>query len=171
MFQLPTFQSDKSSIFNQIKTELSASGFSIIEENLEKPWGAYLVIAPKQIQEFKDLFFQEVDLSFEDGLSYSPKILLVAPEEKLSWQYHFRRSELWKLVEGEAAIARAQTDQENPAEDMQIGELITLAQGERHRLIGKKTWGIVAEIWVHTDPNNPSNEADIVRVQDDYKRS
>lgn len=171
MFQLPTFQSDKSSIFNQIKTELSASGFSIIEENLEKPWGAYLVIDPKQIQEFKDLFFQEVDLSFEDGLSYSPKILLVAPEEKLSWQYHFRRSELWKLVEGEAAIARAQTDQENPAEDMQIGELITLAQGERHRLIGKKTWGIVAEIWVHTDLKNPSNEADIVRVQDDYKRS
>jgi hypothetical protein len=29
---------------------------------------------------------------------------------------------------------------------------------------------LVAEIWQHTDPDHPSNEDDIVRVQDDFGR-
>jgi hypothetical protein len=49
-------------------------------------------------------------------------------------------------------------------------EVVSLQQGERHRLIGTKGWGVVAEIWMHTDPNHPSDEADIVRLQDDYSR-
>jgi hypothetical protein len=44
-------------------------------------------------------------------------------------------------------------------------------KGERHRLIGLENWGVVAEFWQHTDPEHPSDEDDIVRVQDDYKRS
>ena len=31
-------------------------------------------------------------------------------------------------------------------------------------------FGVVAEIWQHTDLNNPSDENDIVRIQDDYGR-
>ena len=31
-------------------------------------------------------------------------------------------------------------------------------------------FGIVAEIWIHTDLKNPSNEQDIVRLEDDYSR-
>ena len=49
-------------------------------------------------------------------------------------------------------------------------EVVSLQQGERHRLIGTQGWGVVAEIWMHTDPNHPSDEADIVRLQDDYSR-
>jgi len=29
---------------------------------------------------------------------------------------------------------------------------------------------LVAEIWQHTDPKHPSNEEDIVRLQDDFGR-
>jgi hypothetical protein len=29
---------------------------------------------------------------------------------------------------------------------------------------------MVAEIWQHTDPNHPSDEDDIVRLQDDFGR-
>jgi mannose-6-phosphate isomerase len=47
---------------------------------------------------------------------------------------------------------------------------ITIKQDERQRLFGINDWAIIAEIWQHTDPNNPSNEEDIVRVQDDYGR-
>jgi hypothetical protein len=47
---------------------------------------------------------------------------------------------------------------------------VKLQQGERHRLIGLAGWGIVAEIWQHTDASNPSDEDDIVRVQDDFGR-
>ena len=42
---------------------------------------------------------------------------------------------------------------------------------ERHRLVGLKKIGVVAEIWIHTDLNNLSDENDIVRLSDDYKRT
>ena len=42
---------------------------------------------------------------------------------------------------------------------------------ERHRLVGLDKIGVVAEIWIHTDLNNPSDENDIVRISDDYKRT
>ena len=51
------------------------------------------------------------------------------------------------------------------------GDVITLKKGERHRLIGLRELGrIVAEFWQHTDAESPSNEDDIVRLQDDYAR-
>jgi hypothetical protein len=50
------------------------------------------------------------------------------------------------------------------------GDVITLAQGERHRLVGLDVQGVIAEIWQHTDANHPSDEEDIVRVQDDFGR-
>ena len=46
---------------------------------------------------------------------------------------------------------------------------VRLVKGERHRLIGLEDYGFVAEIWQHTD-SIPSDEEDIVRVQDDFSR-
>ena len=48
--------------------------------------------------------------------------------------------------------------------------LSKLKKGERHRLIGLTDYVVLAEIWQHTDPNNPSDENDIVRLSDDYGR-
>ena len=45
-----------------------------------------------------------------------------------------------------------------------------MLQGERHRIIGMDDYAIVAEIWIHTDKYNPSDEDDIVRLKDDYDR-
>ena len=104
------------------------------------------------------------------GLKLSPKILIVKPLSRLSWQYHYRRSEIWKVFEGEAAVVRSENDNEQPKNIFPKGSLITLKQGERHRLIGLNDFGVVAEIWQHTDVNNPSDENDIVRIQDDYGR-
>jgi hypothetical protein len=53
---------------------------------------------------------------------------------------------------------------------LNIGDKVILQQGERHRLIGLDDFAVIAEIWRHTDANNPSNEDDIVRVQDDFNR-
>ena len=50
------------------------------------------------------------------------------------------------------------------------GEEIDIYQGERHRIIGTDEYAVVAEIWIHTDKDNPSDEDDIVRVQDDFNR-
>ncbi|MCH7402194.1 cupin domain-containing protein [Belliella kenyensis] len=166
----PNSTSTKSEVFQEVKSHIESLGFTIVDHDDTRPWGAFLVIDPNQIEAFQKHFFGEVSLSFESDLSYSPKILMVAPSQKLSWQYHYRRSELWKLVSGEAAIARSLEDIEPEADKMEMDELVKLAQGERHRLIGLEGWGVVAEIWVHTDPKQPSDESDIVRLQDDYAR-
>jgi hypothetical protein len=50
------------------------------------------------------------------------------------------------------------------------GDQLILKQGERHRLIGLENYSVVAEIWQHTDVNDPSDEDDIIRVQDDFGR-
>ena len=61
-------------------------------------------------------------------------------------------------------------DKENEMKIYNEGDQIKLKQGERHRLIGLDDYCLVAEIWQHTDKKNPSNEEDIVRVQDDFGR-
>ena len=43
-------------------------------------------------------------------------------------------------------------------------------EDERHRLVGLTSWGVIAEFWQHTDASNPSNEDDIVKIEDDYFR-
>ena len=47
---------------------------------------------------------------------------------------------------------------------------IKIKKKERHRIVGLDDYALVAEIWIHTDKENPSNEEDIVRVQDDFDR-
>ena len=51
------------------------------------------------------------------------------------------------------------------------GEIIHFESQERHRLVGLDKIGVVAEIWIHTDLNNLSDENDIVRISDDYNRT
>jgi len=65
---------------------------------------------------------------------------------------------------------RSDTDEQTEVDKYQKGDVIVLDKGERHRLVGLDDWGIVAEIWQHTDPNHPSDEDDIVRLQDDFGR-
>jgi len=67
-------------------------------------------------------------------------------------------------------VKRSENDEEGPVETKKINDLISLQRGERHRLIGLDSWGIIAEIWQHTDFEHPSDEEDIIRVQDDFGR-
>jgi len=100
----------------------------------------------------------------------SPKILVVAPEKRLSWQYHHRRSEVWRVAGGKVGIVRSHTDEQNDLETLHAGSQVVLLKGERHRLVGLEGFGFVAEIWQHTDAEHPSDENDIVRLQDDFGR-
>ena len=161
----------KTQIAELVERYLGEAGFSISTQDFERPWGGFFVLDETQIRAFKAQFFPEVILSEEQyAQKLSPKFLLVAPGARLSWQYHYRRAELWTLVGGEAAISRSLDDEQGAAVPMVTHEVVSLQQGERHRLIGTQGWGVVAEIWMHTDPNHPSDEADIVRLQDDYSR-
>lgn len=157
--------------FDYIEKKVKELGFRINSKDFNRPWGGFLVIDEDQSDKFIDYFFQNLDMSLiTKGLKLSPKILIVKPLSRLSWQYHYRRSEIWKVFEGEVAVVRSENDDEQPKNIFPKGSLITLKQGERHRLIGLNDFGVIAEIWQHTDVNNPSDENDIVRIQDDYGR-
>lgn len=147
-------------------------GFGVEEVNIDKPWGAYWKVSRRQCEQFIETFFPQKKDELEGSeLSLSPKFLLVAPGKRLSWQYHERRAELWKVVYGDVGVSLSENDTEGEGVIMSTGESVSLGQGVRHRLSGKEGWGLVAEIWVHTDPKNPSDEEDIVRLQDDYARN
>ena len=158
--------------FTEIAEILSEQKLNVVSSDFTRPWGGFFVIDENQAQEFANLYFDGLDVS---GLrvsgKLSPKILLVKPEARLSWQYHHRRKETWRVVNGPVGIARSLTDEQGPVKTFETGNKVVMEKGERHRLIGLENWGVVAEFWQHTDLKHPSDEEDIIRVQDDYKRA
>ncbi len=158
-------------IFENIQKQLETNHFTIVSKDHNRPWGGFFVIAEEQAQTFANHYFEGLDVStLKRGGALSPKILVVAPNKRLSWQFHHRRAEVWRVIQGQAGIKRSPNDEEGALEILNIGDIITLQQGERHRLIGLDEFTVIAEIWQHTDANHPSDEDDIVRVQDDFGR-
>jgi mannose-6-phosphate isomerase len=161
----------KAEVFEEVSKYLQYKDVKIYKQDNTRPWGGFFVIEENQAEKFIQLYFPHLtkeELNISGKLS--PKILVVAPNKRLSWQYHHRRAEIWKLIGGTAAVVTSDTDEEKENKQLHIGDIIQLKQGERHRLLGTKGWGIIAEIWRHTDAENPSDEDDIVRVQDDFGR-
>jgi len=164
-------QEPKEEIFNKIQNYLTENGLTVVSKDFTRPWGGFFVIDETQAQKFADLFFKEVNLNdLKISGKLSPKILVVQPGQRLSWQYHHRRAEIWKLIAGEAGIATSDTDVQGEVRKLKTGEIVRLNCGERHRLVGLQGWGMLSEIWQHTDASNPSDENDIIRVQDDFGR-
>ncbi|RYU96443.1 phosphoheptose isomerase [Emticicia agri] len=162
---------EKNVVFKEVEKVITDLGFTIANQDKSRPWGGFFVLDESQAPKFIETYFPHLSINdFGIGQKLSPKILVVAPDKRLSWQYHFRRAEIWKVVGGIAGVVTSETDEENELQTLELGTIINLKQGERHRLIGLDQWGIIAEIWQHTDPENPSNEDDIVRVQDDFGR-
>ena len=157
--------------FTNIENKIKSIGFTIVSKDFERPWGGFLVIDETQAQEFSNKFFEGLDVNtLKIGGKLSPKILIVKPHARLSWQYHNRRAEIWQVYKGSAGIIRSDSDEENEMKIYNEGDQIILKQGERHRLIGLDEACVVAEIWQHTDATHPSDEDDIIRVQDDFGR-
>ena len=158
--------------FQEIEKEITRFVFKIISREFERPWGGFLVINESQAQDFANKFFDGLNIdSLKIGGKLSPKILIVNPKSRLSWQYHFRRKEIWRILKNKVGIIRSMNDNENEMEIFKEDDVIHFQKEERHRLIGLSDFGIVAEIWIHTETDNPSDEDDIVRLQDDYSRA
>ena len=154
--------------YNLVKEEIDTLGFKVIDFDFNRPWGGFLVIDEKQTSLFISTFFNDTILS--NDMRLSPRILIVNPKSRLSWQYHLRRKEIWKIHKGSVGVIRSKNDIENPMDIHKMGDVITFDNQERHRLIGLDNIGVVAEIWQHIDIDNPSDENDIVRLKDDYNR-
>ena len=163
--------SPKELVFESVAEYLHQQDLKIDKQDSSRPWGGFFVLDENQAERFISLYFPHLtkeELVISGKLS--PKILVVAPNKRLSWQFHHRRAEIWKLIGGIAAVVTSDTDEEKETTHLNIGDIILLKQGERHRLVGTEGWGIVAEIWRHTSEDNPSDEEDIVRLQDDFGR-
>ena len=161
----------KQELFIIVEQYLRNLGLGIATVDSERPWGGFFVIDEEQTSEFISHYFPDLPQhDIEKGGKLSPKILLVEPEKRLSWQYHDRREELWKVVGGPVGVITSTNDEQGSVRSLQTGETIQFGTGTRHRLIGLESWGVVAEIWQHTDLSNPSDEQDIVRVEDDFGR-
>ena len=164
-------ESPKELVFENVAEFLRQQNLKVDKQDNTRPWGGFFVLDEGEAEKFIGLFFPlltKEELTIAGKLS--PKILVVGPGKRLSWQYHHRRAEIWKLIAGTAGVVTSDNDEEKEITVLKIGDIIQLEQGERHRLVGLEGWGIVAEIWRHTDMSNPSDEDDIVRLQDDFGR-
>ena len=155
--------------YTEIREEIESLGFNVINFDFNRPWGGFLLIDESQSQDFINTFISKENLEIEGRLS--PKILIVNPNSRLSWQFHYRRKEIWRVYKNSVGIIRSMDNNQNKMEILNEGDIIKFQTEERHRLVGLSNFGVVAEIWIHTDLNNPSDEQDIVRLQDDYSRN
>ena len=108
----------------------------------ERPWGSFTIL--------------------EDTENYKTKRIIVKPQQRLSYQSHEKRDELWIIVEGKAKVTLDGVDH-----ILSYGENIVILKQQKHRIenIGE---GNVTFIEVQT--GTYFGEDDIVRYDDDYKR-
>lgn len=164
----------KHAILNDVIRAAHKNNLTIDDIDLNKPWGWYVRFEPKDAEKFVQEFFpgltmSEAQLGNADA-PLSPKFLLVSPGELLSWQYHDRRAERWAYLT-DGAYYKSMSDDQGELHSAKAGDVVQFDQGERHRLVGiPNTYVLVAEIWQHTKPSELSDEMDIVRLADKYKR-
>jgi mannose-6-phosphate isomerase len=165
---------NKQQIFNQLKGMIEAVGYEIVEQNESKPWGGYFRFSGEQADLFVEEFFPglgavEARLGNKEA-ELSPKIMIVSPEQRLSWQYHNRRAERWAFLT-DGAYNKSENDDPGELIIAKPGDVVQFLRGERHRLVGvSHSYTLVAEIWQHVDGSELSDEDDIVRLMDDYSR-
>ena len=75
--------------FTQIEGLIKSFGFNVVSKDFDRPWGGFLVIDENQAQGFSNQFFKGINIEeLKISGKLSPKILIVNPESRLSWQYH-----------------------------------------------------------------------------------
>lgn len=159
----------------RVRDMIDELGYTIVDADESRPWGGFYRLDDEEAERFIHEFFpgltlQDAKLGHDD-IELSPKFLLVSPGQRLSWQFHHRRAERWRFL-SQGAYYKSETDTQGRRTVAPAGTVVQFSQGERHRLCAydDKSYTLVAEIWQHTDPQHPSEEADIVRLADDYKR-
>ncbi len=72
----------------RVRASLAGAGLTVVGEDLKRPWGGFLMIAQTEVAEFIRVYFRDTSLQdTREQLALSPKLLLVAPGRRMSWQY------------------------------------------------------------------------------------
>ena len=90
------------------------------------------------------------------------KRIIVKPGQKLSYQYHHKRNEVWVVVQGVATVTL-----DNKVVDVKETEIVNIPVTTKHRVENKGTEDLV---FIETQTGSYFGEDDIVRLDDDYGR-
>src|SRR6478609_10513129 len=114
----------KEQVFENVAKYLQEQNLKVDKQDNTRPWGGFFVLDEGEAEKFIALFFPlltKEELTISGKLS--PKILVVGPGKRLSWQYHHRRAEIWKLIAGEAGVVTSNTDKEGDVQQLNIGDV------------------------------------------------
>ena len=111
-------------------------------ENEERPWGRFFVL--------------------HDEKTYKLKRIEVNPGERLSYQYHRKRSEAWTIVNGVGIITL-----DGIVKEYHKGQTVLIPKGVKHRIENK---GEEKVVFIEVQTGTYFGEDDIVRIEDDYNR-
>jgi mannose-6-phosphate isomerase len=115
--------------------------FQFIETD-NRPWGRYYVL--------------------HDEPNYKVKRIEVEPNQRLSYQYHFKRSETWTIVQGEATVTL-----EGEEKIYRSGDTAIIPLSAKHRVANN---GTELLIFIEVQTGDYFGEDDIIRIDDDYSR-
>ncbi len=129
----------------KVVDELKARGSDLpkVPQTVNRPWGTYSVL--------------------ESTDRYKMKRIVVRPGERLSLQKHLHRSEHWVVVSGTATCTVG-----DKVFYVRPNESTYIPSGTIHRLQNE---GKLPLVIVEVQVGEYTGEDDIIRVQDDYKRS
>lgn len=108
----------------------------------ERPWGKFEILV--------------------DSDYCKVKRITVNPGGRLSYQYHYKRSEAWTIVAGIATITL-----DDEINWYGYGKTIKIPQGMKHRVENKEQEPL---IFIEVQHGSYFGEDDIVRIEDDYNR-
>jgi len=111
-------------------------------ESEQRPWGGFKILL--------------------DTPTYKVKEILVKSGQRLSYQMHYKRSEHWYVVQGEAVVTLDDKDI-----TVKKGEYIDIPVEHKHRIANKCDIDIV---FIEVQTGSYFGEDDIVRFEDDYGR-
>jgi len=111
-------------------------------ETVSKPWGSYTNLMDEQYTKVKKI--------------------VISPGQSPSYQYHFKRSELWIIVKG---IAEVKID-DNITSQI-IGDVIKIPKEAKHQVTNI---GETDLVFVEIQLGEYFGEDDIVRLEDKYGR-
>lgn len=113
-----------------------------MDETVLKPWGSY--------QNLMDEEYTKV------------KKIVINPAEAPSYQYHFKRSEVWIIVKGEAEIKINDNVMRH-----YVGDVIKIPTEAAHQVTNV---GDTELIFIEVQLGEYFGEDDIVRLEDKYGR-
>jgi mannose-6-phosphate isomerase-like protein (cupin superfamily) len=107
-----------------------------------KPWGSYENLMDEEYTKVKKI--------------------VINPGEAPSYQYHFKRSEIWIIVKGTAEIKI-----NNAVTTHGVGDIVQIGKEEKHSVTNT---GEDELVFVEIQLGESFDEGDIVRVEDKYGR-